>query len=406
MLAEEQATAVLGDYWQQIAEPDCKIVPIWTVSQKVELRSVEKLEQNSLRTFTASAIEQSVSTNRLCLDMNNKFYAGAGRTWSAVGRSKFLQGWDHLYRRLNRHPNAFELDETAYDSSLFARSLMGVRDFRWSCLVAEERTPVMWRRMEHVYNQIVHSYMVTETGEVLLKHTGNPSGSPNTVTDNTLILFRLFAYAWIVLHKTNFPGQDERLTLGYFLQNVEAALYGDDNTFTCSDDCVSWFNPRGIAPVWSGIGVITKTPCDDPRPLREVSFLSNGFSYDEGLGVWLPVPEENRVLSSLMWGSAVDDVRWHLLRACALRLDSYGNESCRRVLQNYIEFLMQEYSDQLVGSVNDVKVSDIMQSWKSDSFIEALYTGWEKSAESGAAGKRTGATLIELLDIVFPSFSL
>jgi len=379
--ADPVMSAVLPDYWMLIGSEITDKVPIWTCSQKIELRSLQKLQDNAVRTFTASPVEHSCALNRVCLDMNNKFYdAGARQViWSFVGATKFLCGWDRLYRRLSVHPNAFELDEKDFDASLFARALYGQMEIRWSFLREEDRTPENRLRLENLYHAIVNSVIVLETGELMQKFLGNPSGSSNTIVDNTMILYRLFAYAWIVLCKERGvkPNRQE------FEREVEAALNGDDNTFTVSDVVVSWFNPVSIKRVWDGIGVTTKTPCETPRPLSETTFLSQGFKYDDGLGLWMPRPDHAKVLSSLMWGSPNDDVRWHLLRACALRLDSYGNEYARKVLAEYIDFLNSEFKDRLVGEVrvsqdsDPVTMSQIRSIWKSDMWIEALYAGKE-----------------------------
>jgi len=367
----------LEDFWQDMLLLEHQTVPIWTCSQKRELRDVEKLATLSHRTFTASPLELTVANNRLCVDMNEKFYGGGDRTWSFVGTSKFSRGWHRLYQRLFRLPHAFELDESAYDASLFLRAMMEMVDFRWQMLCEEDRTLETRIRLEQLYYHIVHSVIIMENGELVLKHTGNPSGSGNTIVDNTIILYRLLAYAWLCLCK-----EIGRVTSRQdFESNVEGALNGDDNTFTVSKDCVSWFNPRNISRVWSGIGVTTTTPCEDPRELKDVRFLSNGFRYVKCLETWLPTPDTERVLCSLMYGSSMDDVRWHFLRACALRLDSYGNDDCRRILAGYIAYLNDEYASSLNGSVtfdgNSMTMSEIRCVWKSDAWIEGLYCGRE-----------------------------
>lgn len=369
---------ILSDYWDVIAGENVdRIIPIWTCSQKIEMRPLEKVMENKIRTFTAAPVEHSCATNRLCLDMNNKFYSMHEACWSFVGATKYLQGWDRLYHRLNRHPNAFELDESEYDSSLFAKAMFGQRDIRWSYLRGEDQTQANLSRLHAVYESIVHSVVVLETGELVQKHTGNPSGSSNTIVDNTMILFRLFAYAWILLCRVN----NRQPLYMDFMRQVEAALNGDDNTFTVSDEVVSWFNPTTISPIWSSIGVTTKTPCEASRPVEKVCFLSQGFRFDDGCGIWLPVPDTGRVLSSLCYGASVDDVRFHLLRANALRLESFGNLECRAVLKQYIEFILKYYKDDLVGSISlsgvDITIAEIKALWKSDEYIEALYGGFE-----------------------------
>lgn len=386
MLGDERAMRVLSDFWQLIGtdNPD-NIAAIWTSSQKRELRDVDKLAENSLRTFTASPFELSVATNRLCLDANEKFYDGAvDLCFSAVGKSKFLSGWDSMARKLDRFPNKFELDESQYDSSLFRAALYGQRDIRWSQLHHSFQTEENRKRLNAVYDNIVNSYIVMEDGTLLQKTTGNPSGSSNTVVDNTMILFRLFAYAWLQLcrrigRKTSYDD---------FLKNVTALLYGDDNTYSCSDEVVSWFNPKNIAEIWSGIGVTTKTPRFEPGTLNDVSFLSNRFVYSSVYSMWFPAPSTEKILSSVCWGASKDDVRYHFLRTCALRMDSYWNKEVRDILADYLCYLQKHHATELVGVLKIrgsafVDMDQIFALWRSDLWIEALYSGVESYTGQG-----------------------
>lgn len=380
---DSAASAVLEDYWLRLPFDDAP-VPIWTCSQKIEMRPLEKLLSNSIRTFTASPVEHSYATNRLCLDFNNRFYCSANKTWSFVGSSKFMGGWHQYIQRLSygSYPafskvcanNAFELDESEYDSSLFVAALEGQRDIRWAMLRLEDQTADNKTRLWKLYDSIIHSVVVLENGELVQKHTGNPSGSANTIVDNTFILFRLFAYAFIALS----------LELGlecsytYFIMNVEAALNGDDNTYTVSDECL-WFNPENIRRVWGSIGVTTKTPSDKPRHVTACGFLSQNTVWNKDTSSWFPCPDTDKVLCSLRFGSAFRDVKWHLLRAHALRIDSFANVECRRILSGYINFLNVEYKDQLVGVCNGLNMVDIQNVWKTDMWLTALYSGCESS---------------------------
>jgi hypothetical protein len=119
-----------------------------------------KLLENKIRTFTASPVEHSVALNRFCLDMNNRFYRSHGKTWSFVGCSKFLQGWNALFARLGIHPFAFELDESEYDSSLFVRAMYGQMEIRWDMLADEHKTAENSLRFQRLYDDIVHSVIV------------------------------------------------------------------------------------------------------------------------------------------------------------------------------------------------------------------------------------------------------
>jgi len=389
----DSGISVLDDYWDVIAGENVdRIVPIWSSTVKVELRHIEKLADygalyDKLRTFTASPFEHSASCNRMYVDQNNRFYDTVGKHWSFVGGSKYFRGFDAIFTRLNKHPNAFCLDESSFDASLFRKIMEGVRDMRWEFLDPVERTTENWNRHMALYDSIINTVIVLETGDLVQKDTGNPSGSGNTIVDNTLNLFRLLAYAYIMLcfEMGIEPSYTE------FMNFVEAVLNGDDNTFTVADNIVSWFNARNIARIWLQLGVVT-TPSNDiwePRKLADCDFLSHKFVFTpRGGGCWLPVPETEKVLSSLVYGSDYNDVRWHLLRAYALRIDSWPNLQCRFVIAKYINYLNQAYADSLVGSVqlND-KISfsmDMIKSiYKNDMEIEQLYIGQESRPLNG-----------------------
>jgi len=390
---DSPARSALSQFWDSLITEEPHM-PIWCCAQKHELRPRKKLLENNIRTFTASPIEHAVALNRLCLDMNNKFYAAHNSTWSFVGSSKYACGFDKLYTRLSRHPHAFELDESQYDSSLFARALIEQGDIRWEMLREEDKTSENQLRFNLLYEDIVHSVIVLENGELIRKHTGNPSGSVNTIVDNTMILFRLLAYAWLMASKKLQAEEDRAreiangpiekrcegldpfiVSYSSFMANVEAALNGDDNTFTVSHAVLPWFNARTIAREWTAIGVTTKTDVWEPRRVRDVSFLSHSFVWHKFC--WLPMMEYDKVMNSLLWASSNDDIRWHLLRAFALRIESWTNMKCRVHIMQYIDYVLQYHRDELFGEINGITMEEIAGVFKVDDAIEALYTARE-----------------------------
>lgn len=370
---ESGPVLMLSDFWEQLKKKEPDVLGLWTCSEKREMRIFEKWEQGKVRTFTASPIELTIALNRLCLDMNNRFYACHGKTWSFVGTSKFFRNWHALATRLLRWKNTFELDVSSYDSTILAYLLKGQRNLRFKMLAREEQTEENWRILVNLYDSIIYSQIVAENGDTVRKFKGNPSGSANTIVDNTMILFRLLAYAWIMACRKN-----NRLDLceyTAFLHHVEAALNGDDNTFSVSDEVVSWFNTRSICDEWSKLGIVAKAPTHEPQPLEKVSFLSQNFEKRDG--VWVPVPERSRVLCSLLWGADKDDVKLQYVRACGLRIDSYMNIDCRNIIADYIIHLEHYYKDDLDGSLEEIRAT--RGAWKTDNWIEALYTGVEAS---------------------------
>jgi len=204
----------------------------WAVHEKEEIRANKKLIVNRLRTFVGSAIDFLYASMTMFWDMNEKLYQSAAlqRNWSFVGATKFRRGWDCYIKRLLKHPNAFALDETDYDCSLLERFLQSCEKIRGWFLVNPTKSQLI--KIHNLYIEIIHSYMVLPFGDVIRKFLGNPSGSFNTITDNVLVLYMLLAYAWQILTPEEFH------TYECFHANVEAALCGDDNTWTVSEKMV------------------------------------------------------------------------------------------------------------------------------------------------------------------------
>jgi hypothetical protein len=399
---DSPSAKVLDFYWDELATFDgIRPIyrPIWTCAEKVELRSSEKLDENKIRTFTASPIEHSVTNNRLFLDMNNRFYNSHDSTWSFVGGNKFMQGWNRLYARLSKHPNSAEFDVSSHDFSCFKRCMMDIARMRYDFLRESDKTPENYNRTMGVYESIVNSVIVLENGELIMKNTGNPSGCTSTVVDNTFCLFKWFAYTWLVLVARYFGTSnvktrdnancvdlanriyDKPIFGGYidYMTHVECALFGDDNTNSVSDEVKAWYSIDNICEVMATLGVKITSEHKTYVPLKQLSFLSQSFA--EHKSCMLPCPETNKVLCSLLYASAYDDVRWHLLRANALLLNSWANLELRRTIREYIQYLCLVHRAELCGVINDIKVIEIMAQIKDDSWYEKLYIGLESKNE-------------------------
>lgn len=392
-------TSYIEEMNQRIAkvnyEPDYDF--FWTSSVKAEMRPHDKAILNKLRTFCASPMDLTMLSNMLNLDMNNRFYqAGANNSvWSAVGMSKYNLGWSVLGKRLERHPNGFALDISAYDASLFERSMWEICEFRITCgnYSGEDAT-----RMRNLYKSIIHSVMVLTNGDVVQKSTGNPSGSGNTVVDNTLHLFRLLAYVWILLCP------DDMRTYESFMANVEAALYGDDNTFTCSDEVVDWFNAINIKNVLATLDVKVTAENDvwTPQSLDKLVFLGQSFKkyYDH----WMPVPDYNKTLCSLLYAGECQDPRWVLLRATALRQESFWNDELRVFFKDFIHSIKCDFRRVLDIDHNGevykgITYREILATEKSDETIRALYLSPESISKEAS---KNGHPLLSFVPCVLP----
>jgi len=328
----QEMPAYMEEDWDRLMEET--YTAIFGNSLKEEVRATEKIAANSLRTFTAGPVEMTAHGNRLFEDMNDKFYASHLQTASVVGFTPLKGGWNNLIEKLRCHPNGFALDESQYDSSLWAFLMWGVAEFRWNMLRQDDRTEENRQRIRVYYRNLVNTLIITSEGVLVMKQTGNPSGSVNTIVDNTLILYVLLAFGWLM------TAPDVRASYEAFEEDVSLALCGDDNTWTVSDGGVRFFNARVLIEVWKGIGIVTTTDCLDPRPVEELDFLSAFTIYDEQSGKALPLYNSRKLLTSLRYSRQPDNPSMTLTRACALLRVSWADVRMRGYLRELIQYLV------------------------------------------------------------------
>jgi len=330
----------MEDDWERLRFDE--YAAVFGNSLKEEIRPQEKIVANSIRTFTAGPIEMTIHGNRLFEDMNQRFYAAHLKTASVVGFSPLKGGWDQLVRKLRRHPNGFALDESQYDSSLRAYLMWACAAYRWRMLRQEDQTPVNLERLQVYYRNLVNTLILTSDGVFVMKKGGNPSGSVNTISDNTLILFILLAYGWIQLVP------EEYLDLASFEEHVSLAICGDDNTWTVSNVMLPYFNARALIKEWARIGIVTTTDSLEPRPVEELDFLSAYTVYIDGVAV--PLYSREKMLTSLLYSREPDNPSYALIRACAILRVTWADAHMRNYLKEYIAWLVSEYGEVLHSS--------------------------------------------------------
>ena len=326
----------LEEDWNNLSnDPDYTF--LFTSSLKEEVRPQEKIEQNKIRTFLAGAVDGTVHGNRLFADMNEKMNASHLKSSSGVGMSPYGGNWDRLYRKLNIFNKGYALDESEYDSSLRAYMMWGCAMLRWKMLREVDKTPENLRRLKTYYRNLVNSLVVTAEGVLVFKLTGNPSGSVNTINDNTLILYTLLAYAWIRLCDSK-PDYKE------FENNTAKILVGDDNTWTVSDWAHEFYNGRSVIAEWTQIGVTTTTDSLEPRPASELDFLSAHTIFY--LGQAVPVYDRTKLMTSLLYAPTLHHTpAVTLTRTAALLTCGWTDTQFRKFARELIEWLLYKYDN-------------------------------------------------------------
>jgi len=323
--------------WNKFGE-DPNYTFLFTNSLKEEIRPAEKIEDNSIRTFAASAVDGSLHGNRLFGDMNDKMNDSWLKSSSTVGWSPMGGNWDRLIRKLKTFKNGYALDESQYDSSLRAYLMWGCARFRWMCLDKQYQTPQNLLRFKTYYRNLVNSIIISPTGILIQKLTGNPSGSCNTINDNTLILYTLMGYAWLTLCPEDFT------SLAEFESNTAKALCGDDNTWTVSDWAHSFYNARSVISVWKTLGVTTTTDSLEPRCADELDYLSAHTVYIDGKAV--PQYDRSKIMTSLLYSNRMKQVpSTALLRTAGMLQIGFADIRLKKYLRQIINFLLLKFDD-------------------------------------------------------------
>lgn len=384
LLRNPEVAEYMRTFYAQLGTPEARR-PIWTSSVKSEVRDVFKVADGSMRTFTASAIEHTIGLNRACGDQNQLFYeAGSAlTTWSRVGMSQFHGGWDAHIRLLMKpegyDSTGWELDASQYDSSLSADMLRCVRDFRCECAEDDRHR----NKIRALYHDIINSVIVLTNGDVVEKHMGNPSGSANTVVDNTLLLMFIISYCYYVLspEKTSFSDM-----YALMVKLVSASLYGDDNTIIVHSSIQPWFNAKAMRDTAQQLGITLTADHWEPRPFHALGFLSHKTVYSPYQSMFVPHADPQKMLASLLHGTKCQSPEWAVMRANAISVEVFWHKSTYELVRKLINWLVRrsDFSDPSRVISGDITCGTISNSLFSERDILALYFSPELGGAAAA----------------------
>jgi hypothetical protein len=336
------ARKVYFEYLSRIDDPNYIPNALYTGANKKELRKVKKILTDDYRTYCAAPVENSMAGNAITYEMNQKFYANWHSSASFVGGSTFNCCWDILFKRLSKHPNATEMDVTAWDSTLGETMITSLSRVMWNFVRVQDRTKENRVRWNNLFKEIWMSVIVCPNGDLFFKTQGNPSGSFLTIVTNTIIHFMLFCYAWLKLA----PVELRNYTA--FCQHVELTLCGDDSLMTCSDQVKSFFNMVNITQVWKELGIQAKVEATGEGRLIDRQFLSQKTIIWNGN--FVPYPDYDKTVSSMLWHTKAHlHVRWSYLKACALRLSTFFHPELNSLFADYIRWLELHHKAALIS---------------------------------------------------------
>jgi len=300
--------------------------------------------------------------------MNDNIYE-AGRNLqvaSLVGLAKQRLGWHKVYHRLNKFPNAVDFDFSKFDKTVDRLSFkicMNVRLGMFSNL-----TPNLIKLVKSYYRDMINSLIVMEDGNIIYKRSGNSSGQPCTITENNLVNEFRWLYAWCAL-----APDAEYCNYSHWKENVELCVMGDDSILTVSDDVKSWYNPSAIMKIFSSHGWVSKIGDLQFKKLLDTEFCSLLFRKLPS-GMVVPSPKyTGKYITSMLRGSKYNTVGFSCLRALAIRMDAYYNDEVFRLMDGYVQYLFQQYGQELRVGEDNLSYEDLVAAYKTAPQIENLY---------------------------------
>lgn len=263
---------------------------VWTGCLKDEVMKKSKIENGLVRFFFCCPLPVQIRLlqfggvlNKRIVELSRQF---AFPTY--LGVSSYDRGWHNLFSPFRGKKHFFSLDETNYDSTISSFLMAALYDIRNSLL----DVPCSDAHVGRLLREVVQTVIVTDTGHLVQKRQGNPSGSPNTSVDNSLILIMLYFEAYFRVYPSD--------TLVDFFANVSLVVIGDDN-FCGVSDTRSLFDEFSVMNVMHEWGIVPKVECVSDT-LEGMEFVSKLIKVVQTVAgpILVPVPKPVRFTAHLL----------------------------------------------------------------------------------------------------------
>lgn len=347
---------------------------------KEELKPLAKLLLNKVRVFTSAPLELTLVGYYLFADQNDRLLSACRRGLRAakpipcaIGWNKFNGNWDRFFHQLRRtnsrkqFERGYAFDISEWDSGCTEFLFNQIYALRWKCLARRDSET---KNVLDIYKEnVIHTTVVMDEGDIVQKHTGNCSGQVNTITDNSLILVWVWFYIFCSLKPSNLA-----FSYGAFRSLIALFVCGDDSILAVDESIVDWFNPQAIGRLFHQLGMKFKFASNHPEPIENLDFCSMRFSMLDGS--WIPIPDTAKVISSLVCKNRTDSLRTLLLRALALRLECFFNFEAREVIDNFIAWCLEQpevFSEPSMVRGDMFTLREILTLFKTYNEMRSLY---------------------------------
>ncbi|UHM27687.1 MAG: capsid protein [Fushun diaea subdola dicistro-like virus 2] len=298
------------DQRETMAKRGERVESVWTCCLKDERRPHEKIASGSTRMFSIPPVDLSLLTRMYTLDFSIAIKDNRHTSFTQVGIDPQSLEWTHLRQRMDAFsPHIVAGDFTRFDGTLppqitkkfYEHCDSFYRKRGWWCPEDEKVRMILC-------DEAIHSVHIVNR-DIIINHTGNESGDPNTVNKNSFANYYYLALSFLGLAAKHDPSM---LNMAAFRQQVLPFVYGDDNALPIKPTVLDWYNQETIAEFLLKYGIVytneSKTGITKFSNINDIAFLKNKFGWhEEFTDIAVPLMSANTIHELLNWTREAPD---------------------------------------------------------------------------------------------------
>lgn len=356
-----------SEYYERLATDD-PIRSLCSVTEKIELRPIEKIRAGQVRTTISIDTNHLTAAHMLCHDMDEKLKDSHEDHPIKLGMNMFEGGFDRLHRWMTpfgEGPNTLALDGKMFDSTIKPIHFEQIAKFRCKMLCPRDATHDNFMRIRNLYRELMRAPFVDVDGYVYGRDCGGPSGHKSTTVDNSLKNYMDVCVMYMIITGDT--------CYENFKKFVRMCIVGDDLNITVHPRLQATFNHRTIAAASEQIGMVYHFEADKFLPNECCAFLGHEyrrcFVPHLGYEMLFPCINGHKMRCSLVHHNELQTVENTIVRACALRAETFPDETERAWFAKFITHLRGLYKP------SDHAYAKAWTNYKTDTELWILYSG-------------------------------
>lgn len=343
----------------------------WLTSPKSEIRVISKITDDDVskrktRTFMCGDLITHIVGFMLYKNQNDNLLRDPNpSSWVGVGLNPYFGGWDTMARVLTRNnPVKMHCADASHMEASLSKPIQDViyenRNKNLQYMKADvNRIPVIQSDVDvkntsvfpdpdekkwvssvqnaktWFFGQVSDSLIIDINGRLCQKYGKNPSGSFNTLTDNTFALVMVFLYAI-----SEFCNDYTDIFKAYM--EIACKMLGDDSI--AQDD----YRLKNLFSSASDLGFNLAAECP-PGPLDKATFLSSSFYLHPDRNMWIQKPNFEKLMANVFFNFKKSSWRYAYVKLCAARKLSFAFPDVRREIDDYLKYVMKYHYQDMVN---------------------------------------------------------